>query len=160
MKVAKVENHYSEKEFKKLFSKFKNDAHVYIRLVFIRSLINGNTIQDSAKILGINRSTGTEWLKRFNEHGVEGLKPHYNERGRKCKLSDDDLKKIEEAILEEDISYTIKDVQKFISNEFNIDYSYKQVWEISRIKLGLNYGKPFIKYKERPKNYKENLKKN
>ena len=44
MKVAKVENHYSEKEFKKLFSKFKNDSYVYIRLVFIRSLINGNTI--------------------------------------------------------------------------------------------------------------------
>lgn len=160
MKVAKVENHYSEEEFKKLFFKFKNDAHVYIRLVFIRSLLNGNTIQDSAKVLGINRSTGTEWLKRFNEEGVEGLKPHYNERGRKCKLSEEDLKKIEEAILEEDISYTIKDVQKFISKEFEIDYSYKQVWEITRIKLDLNYGKPFIKYKERPENYKESLKKN
>ncbi|RAP49445.1 MAG: hypothetical protein BZ138_07685 [Methanosphaera sp. rholeuAM270] len=139
MKVAKVENHYSEEEFKKLFFKFKNDAHVYIRLVFIRSLLNGNTIQDSAKVLGINRSTGTKWLKRFNEDGVEGLKPHYNERGRKCKLSEEDLKKIEEAILEEDISYTIKDVQKFISKEFKIDYSYKQVWEITRIKLDLNY---------------------
>ena len=128
MKVAKVENPYSEEEFKKLFSKYKNDAYVYIRLVFIRSLLNGNTIQDSAKILGINRCTGTKWLKRFNENGVEGLKPHYNECGRKCKLSDDDLKKLEEAILEEDVSYTVKDVQKFISNEFNIDYSYKQAW--------------------------------
>ena len=70
------------------------------------------------------------------------------------------MKKLEEAILEEDISYTIKDVQKFILKEFEIDYSYKQAWEISRIKLVLNYGKPFIKYKERPENYKEILKKN
>ena len=29
-----------------------------------------------------------------------------------------------------------------------------------RVKLGFNYGKPFLKYRERPKDYKEKLKKN
>lgn len=37
---------------------------------------------------------------------------------------------------------------------------YKQTWEIMRVKLGFNYGKPFLKYKERPENYKEEFKKN
>ena len=58
MKVAKVENHYSPEEFKKLFSKYRYDGIVYNRLVFIRSLLNGNTITDKAKILDIDRRTG------------------------------------------------------------------------------------------------------
>lgn len=159
MKVAKVKDHYSEEEFKKLFTKYKNDSYVYIRLVFIRSLLNGNTIQDTAKILDIDRCTGTNWLKRYNENGVEGLKPHYNERGRKCKLSDEQLKQLEEKISEKGSAFTVKDVQNYILNEFQVEYSYKQAWEISRRKLNFNYGKPFLKYGERPKNYKKILKK-
>jgi transposase len=37
---------------------------------------------------------------------------------------------------------------------------YKQAWKIMRVKLGFNYGKPFLKYKERQENYKEEFKKN
>lgn len=159
MKVAKVENHYTPKEFKKLFTTFKDDGIVYNRLVFIRSIMNGNSIKDTAKILDISPRTGTEWLRRYNKNGVEGLKPKYHLRGKKSKLSDEQLKQLEETILKEGNSFTIKDVKKYISNEFSIDYSYKQVWEITRIKLGLNYGKPFLKYKEHPKNHKKDLKK-
>ena len=43
MGVAKVENHYSPEEFKKLFTKYRHDGIVYNRLVFIRSIMNGNT---------------------------------------------------------------------------------------------------------------------
>ena len=45
MKVAKVKDHYTDEEFKKLFSTCKNDAILYNRLVFIRSIKNGNTIK-------------------------------------------------------------------------------------------------------------------
>ena len=82
MKVAKVENHYSPDEFKKLFVKYKNDTTVYTRLMFIRSLLNGNTITDTAIIFDIDRRTGSEWLRRYNENAVEGLIPHFNERGK------------------------------------------------------------------------------
>ena len=54
----------------------------------------------------------------------------------------------------------LKDAQKYIYSNFHINYSYKQAWEIMRVKLGFNYGKPFLKYKERPENYKEEFKKN
>jgi len=159
MPSLKIKNHYTEEEFKSLFVIHKNDAIVYNRLVFIRSLMNGNSIKDTAKILDISTRTGSEWLRRYNESGVEGLKPHYNERGRKCKLSDEQLKQLEEKISEKDSVFTVKDVQKYISDTFEINYSYKQAWEISRRKLDFNYGKPFLKYGERPKDYKEELKK-
>ena len=115
------------------------DGIVYNRLVFIRLLLNGNTITDTAKILDIDRRTGSEWLKRYNENGVEGLVPRYNERGKKCMLSDEQLKELEEAMIEEGSSYTIKKAQKYISDNFDVYYSYKQVWEITRNKLDLNY---------------------
>ena len=51
MKVAKVENHYSPDEFKKLFVKYKNDTTVYTRLMFIRSLLNGKRILQEFLIL-------------------------------------------------------------------------------------------------------------
>lgn len=160
MKVPKVKNHYTPEEFKKLFNEYKNDAIVYNRLVFIRSLLNGNTIKDTVKILDINRRTGWQWLKRYNEQGVEGLKPKYNLRGSKCKLSDEQLNDLEDKIIKEGNSFTITDVQNYILEKYKINYSYKQVWEITRKKLNLNYGKPFLKYKERPENYKEEFKKN
>lgn len=160
MKVAKVENHYSPEEFKKLFNKYKNNAIVYVRLKFIKSLINGNTIKDTAKILDISTRTGTEWLRRYNEYGVEGLEPKFHLRGIKSKLSDEQMMELYEVINKEGNSFSIKDAQRYISNEFSIDYSYKQVWEITRKKMDFNYGKPFLKYKEHPENYKKDFKKN
>ena len=159
MKVAKVKDHYTDEEFKKLFSTCKNDAILYNRLVFIRSIKNGNTIKETAKILDIDARTGSRWLKRYNEMGIDGLKPKFELRGSKCKLSDEQLTILEEKINEEGTAFTIKKAQKFISENFSIEYSYKQVWEITRKKLNLNYGKPFLKYNERPENYKEEFKK-
>ena len=88
MRVAEVKDNYSTEEFNKLFKEYKHDAIVYNRLVFIRSIRNGNTIKNTAKILDIDRRTGSEWLRKYNENGVEGLIPHFNKRGRKCLLSD------------------------------------------------------------------------
>ena len=159
MRVAEVKDNYSPEEFNNLFKEYKHDAIVYNRLVFIRSIKKGNTIKDTAKILDIDRRTGSEWLRRYNENGVEGLIPHFNERGRKCLLSDEQLKDLEFEVIEKRSIRSIKDAQKYISLEFHINYSYKQVWEIMRVKLDFNSGKPFLKYNERPENYKEEFKK-
>ena len=59
--------------------------------------MRNSSLTDTAKILDIDRRTGSEWLKRYNENGIEGLIPRYNERGKKCRLSDEQLKELEEA---------------------------------------------------------------
>ena len=56
--------------------------------------------------------------------------------------------------------YNLKDVRNLIKEKYGITYSEKQVWVITRQKLNLNYGKPFVKYNTRPKNPEEDLKKN
>ena len=118
MKVAKVKDHYTDEEFKKLFSTCKNDAILYNRLVFIRSIKNGNTIKETAKILDIDARTGSRWLKRYNEMGIDGLKPKFELRGTKCKLSDEQLTILEEKINEEGTAFTIKKAQEG-SEKFN-----------------------------------------
>ena len=100
---------------------------------------NGNTIKNTAKILDIDRRTGSEWLRKYNENGVEGLIPHFNKRGRKCLLSDEQLKQLEFEVVEKRNIRSIKDAQKYIYSNFHINYSYKQAWEIMRVKLGFNY---------------------
>ena len=46
MRVAEVKDNYSTEEFNKLFKEFKHDTIAYNRLVFIRSIRNGNTIKN------------------------------------------------------------------------------------------------------------------
>ena len=79
-----------------------------------RSIKNGNTIKETAKILDIDARTGSRWLKRYNEMGIDGLKPKFELRGTKCKLSDEQLTILEEKKNEERNAFTIKKAQKFI----------------------------------------------
>lgn len=58
------------------------------RLVFIRSLYNGEDVEAAAKKLGRCRATGYLWLKRWNDSGVSTLKPVRRE-GKAPKLSRD-----------------------------------------------------------------------
>ena len=44
------------------------------------------------------------------------------------------------------------DAKELIEERFGVKYSYKQVWEITREKLGFHYCKPFIIYNEAPVN--------
>ena len=84
---------------------------------------NGNTIKNTAKILDIDRRTGSEWLRKYNENGVEGLIPHFNKCGRKCLLSDEQLKQLEFEVVEKRNIRSIKDAQKYIYSNFHINYS-------------------------------------
>ena len=55
---------------------------------------------------------------------------------------------------------TIEDVREMIYTLFKIKFSYNHVWFITRKKLGLNYGKPFIKYEGRTEEDVKLFKKN
>ena len=70
------------------------------------------------------------------------------------------MAELREIITSGDESYSIDDVQRIIKDTFGVNYDYKTVWTIVRKKLGLNYGKPFIKYSTRSRRCRRTLKKN
>ncbi len=88
-------------------------------------------------------------MKRWNEKGYEGLKPNYG-IGRPSKISKEQKQKLKELIIKNDIK-TTKEVKNLIINEFQVEYSEKQITIILR-KLGFKYGKPYTKEFRRPKN--------
>ena len=61
-------------------------------------------------------------------------------------------------LLKSDIKYTINQAKIKINKLFNTNFSYKYVWDITRNKLNLNYGKPKLNYKEHSEDYKIKLK--
>lgn len=98
-----------------------------------------------------------DWVNAYDKHGIDGLIPDYSKCGTKSKLTDEQLLELKNALTDPNESYTIKDAKKLIELEFEVTYSYKQVWEIVRKRLGLNYRKPFIIYNESPEDAEDIL---
>jgi len=155
-----IEDHLSVDEVDGLLNEYKIYYTLYKRLIFLKLLMKGETIEFTSEFMGIHKETGFRWLKRYNEEGFEGLVPKYGNCGRHSLLKDEEKEELKRILSDPKKNYTVKDAHRIIKDKFGIDYSIKQVWVITRKQLGLNYGKPFIKYSKTPENPELDLKKN
>lgn len=144
----------------KIVDEIINEAKImckaYKRAIFIKKVASKGSIKDASSFVGVHPNTGSEWLRRFNGEGIDGLFPKYG-GGRPSFLSADELDELKNLLKAENENYSIKDAKKLIYDEFGVEYSYKQVWEIVTKKLGLSYRKPFPKYSDRPEDAEEQL---
>ena len=98
------------------------------RLYFIRFLYKGMSVEDASNLIGITKTTGYHWLKRWNDKGQEQLMPHFK-GGRHPKLNQ--LKKEELRIKIKELGLTkSRDIQRLIHENYGIDYS---LWQVRRI---------------------------
>lgn len=153
-----IEDHLTMDEINKLISNLKIEVSLYKRLLFLKSIKQGTPIKHATEAIGVNRGTGFRWIKQYNEGGLEGLMPKYG-GGRPSFLSDEQLKELKQILSNPEENYSIHEVQTLINEKYGIKYSYKQVWEIVRKKLAMNYSKPFPVYENKPANAEEILKK-
>ncbi len=153
-----IKDHLTMEEINKLISDLKIEVNLYKRLLFLKSVKQGTPISHAAETIGVNRGTGFRWIKQYNENGLEGLMPKYA-GGRPSFLSNDQLIELKEILSDPKENYSIHEAQKLIMDKYDIEYSYKQVWEIVRKKLSLNYSKPFPIYENKPENAENILKK-
>ena len=154
----KIEDHLTLEEINKLISDLKVEVNLYKRLLFLKSIKQGMPILHAAELVGVNRGTGFRWIKQYNENGLKGLMPKYG-GGRPSFLSNEQLKELKEILSDPKENYSISETQTLIKEKYSVKYSYKQVWEIVRKKLGLNYSKPFPVYENKPENAENILKK-
>ena len=161
MKVAKIEDHMTDSELNDLIKEHRDSYKIYKRAYLIKMVKNGDTIKKASEIMGVSRKTGERQVKEYNEKGIDGLMPDYSNCGLESELDDEKLEILYYYITHSEEGYTIKDVQDLIYGLFKIKFSYNHTWFIARKKLGLNYGKPFIKYPGRTdkdiKVFKKNL---
>jgi len=119
------------------------DSGIKIKLIFLNAFGNCNMTYESAcAFCGIHTSTGYVWVRRWNKSGYDGLKESENQGGRPAKLSENDLKRLEETLKEKDY-WTTKEVRKTILENFGVDLSDDTVVRLLRHELGMRFSKPY-----------------
>jgi len=154
----KVDQCIKKTRLDKLIKRHQQEADVLRKLIFIRFLYNGKTVDEAVELMEISLSTGHRWLDEWNDGGYENLYPKYKNGGRKAKLTDEQFKKLDEIMINESFLSTRK-VHEIIKNEFNVDYSISRIPAIVN-KLGYSYKKGYILYSKMPDDAEIVLKKN
>jgi putative transposase len=145
-------------DINELISDCKVSQRLYQRLIFLKCVKKGFTIKEASNLVNVARQTGSNWLKRYNENGLDGLMPKFG-GGRPSYLTDEQKNRLREIITTKNANYNIKEVRDLIEDEFNVNYTYKQAWVIVRKKFGLNYSKPFPNHDNRPETRRKKKKK-
>lgn len=150
-----VRRHLSKDRLKELI-RDEDDPRIRERLIFIMSLYDGDSVETATDRIARAKTTGYNWLRRWNEDGLEGLKPDFG-GGRPPKLSYENREELEEILRERD-DWTLKEVKKRIREDFGVEYSRSHLAKILK-SIGMTYGKPYQKDYRRPENAEEKLKK-
>lgn len=152
----KVEKWITSEELKKRIREKEKDIKVLNRLHFMNYLYSGCSVPEASDKLGITKVTGYNWLERWNADGYDGLIPRFA-GGRPSKLSDKEKSQLKEILRKRD-DWTTKEIRNLIHEEFEVEYSLKQVGIILR-NMGLKFGKPYPKDYRRPSDAEKQLKK-
>jgi len=75
-----------------------SDAKQARRLLALAMVLDGHPRLLAAQAGGMNRQTLRDWVHRYNEHGVEGLRDTRN-KGRAPALSADQMQTLKELVL-------------------------------------------------------------
>ena len=149
--IAELDNYLKE---------YRQAHNIYMRLLAVKMVKLGETRTTVGEFIHKDRKTVGNWVKAYNKYGIVGLIPDYSNCGTKSKLTNEQLIELKLLLSDPDKHYTIIGAQELIEEKFGVIYSYKQVWEITRQKLGFNYCKPFLIYNEAPADTEEILLKN
>lgn len=118
----------TKEELDNEISKYTISHRIYQRLIALRLLSEGYTYADTSKILNVSYQTVSRWAKMCEKEGLKGIIPKFG-GGRPSFLTEEEKEKLGEIILKTP-NMTMKDVHKIILDEFNVNYSMKQVGQI------------------------------
>lgn len=145
---------------KKELKKHKNEYDLYRRILAVLMVKSGETRKKAAEYVDVHRNTVGNWVKNYDKMGIDGLKSDYSRCGAESRLTDEQLKDLFVRLTDPNEHYSLRDARNLIKENYGIEYTPKQVWVITRKKLGLNYRKPYLVYDKAPENADEIFKKN
>ena len=161
--IMSINDSINEKEIIELkneLKKHQKEYKLYQRIQAVLMVKSGETRKQAAEYIGVHRNTVGIWVNNYDEEGLDGLKVDYSNCEAESRLTNEQLAILFEILTDPNEHYTIRDARNIIKDKFGVEYSIKQVWVITRKKLGLNYRKPFIVYDSAPDNADEIFKKN
>jgi len=98
------------------------------RYLFINTLNNGISLENTSIICNISISTARKWLKLWNNSGLDGLKIKWGE-GRPSFLTNEQLAKVKEYIRNNHVTRH-SEVHRYILENFNVDYSLDHIYRL------------------------------
>ncbi len=122
------------------------------RLCFIKYRYDGLSVDEAARRVGVTRSVGYDWQRRWNESGYDGLFPRYG-GGRPSKLTAEQKEQLRTLVAQKEL-WTTREVRELILHEFGVDYTLKQIRVMLR-KLGASYGRPQVYESHRTGGYEQ-----
>ncbi len=106
-----IVRHLSEDDLNRLLTE-TDDEKVSKRLIFVKRLYKGATLEDAAGDVGMSQSTGSRWAKLWNKGGLGLLAPKLTDQQR-ARLLD---------LLEEGEPWKKQEIQHLINIEFDVEY--------------------------------------
>ena len=107
-----------EKEIEELnecIAKYGSSHRMYIKLIAVKYVKTGKTRTEVSEILHVNRRTVGNWVKSYEEEGIAGSIPKYENYGLKCRLSNEQLLKLQEILTNPEESYSLKDAKNSLN---------------------------------------------
>ena len=138
-----LQTDYTAEEFRR-FACNSTDVAQSRRLLALAAIVEGMDRAAAARIGGMDRQTLRDWVHRFNEEGVEGLKNRQSS-GRAKRLSDDQLKELA-AIVETGpdpdadgvVRWRRVDLLRVVEERFGVVYAERTMSDILK-KLGFSH---------------------
>jgi transposase len=148
-----VVRHLSEEDIDRLLAE-EDDPKIVLRLTFVKNLYEGDTLEEAANRVGKAKSTGSRWVRRWNERGLGQLTPNFGD-GRPPKLGGDEQHELLER-LRDGQPWKKQEIQHLINEEFDVQFHPVYLSEFLD-DLGLSYAIPRTKRPSRPDNANEVL---
>lgn len=101
------------------------DSHLIRRLCMIKNLYVGDSVTEAAGRVGVSQPTASRWTDRWNEGGVDGLRPGFG-GGRPPKLSERERAELAD-VLDRRRSRGPEQVQRLIEDRYGVSYSRRHV---------------------------------
>ncbi len=148
-----IVRHLSEDDLDRLLAE-STDEKLTERLIFIKRIYKGATLEDAADDVGRSSATGTRWARRWNKGGLGLLMPNFG-GGRPPKLGEDQRERLLE-LLRDGQPWKKQEIQHLINEEFDVEFHPVYLSTFLE-ELGLSYAIPRTKRPSRPENAEEIL---
>jgi len=146
-------HHLSEDDLNRLLSE-STDQKLTERLIFLKRVYKGATLEDAADDVGRSSATGTRWARRWNKGGLGLLMPNFG-GGRPPKLDEQQQEQLLE-LLRDGQPWKKQEIQHLINEKFDVEF-HPVYLSTFLTKLGLSYAIPRTKRPSRPENAEEIL---
>lgn len=125
-------------EFEQLMNE-ETDVKVYKKLNFLKLKAEGNSTKKSYKLANLKKSVAYRTLDQWNEGGYTALL-RKSGGGRNIKINSDQLKELKTNILSKKLT-SEEDVQKYIKNKWNKEYTIAGVRNLLKTQFDINLNK-------------------